>query len=400
MHGTSGRSGSTKGGGRWRRNAWTAPLEFGVRSGWGVVAACAAVAVPLYIYYQTTNVDCAVVKKIVLAMKNSRIPTPSVTPFVARNELMRTLTATITRASDLTLIVSGPRGSGKTTAVHLALKDRNATMCVEFCGTREELFRDLCAALIGVHSKPETTEWSTLFLKALQQLPSDIKPVIVVEVDSSCSAQQLHQLLNTLKLVGLKKNLATCVVVLSESRVTAGLTIGVNQLRCRYFVVQDLTECERDAYLKQTFSHCVDESQVEELTKTSAEALGCRILHLHTVHQELCTSEDSQADSVEAVQSIVEEYAASEVLLCSSAIYEFQALNNIPRKQLKEVFMQLLERKTLHVVRAADALGVSVHTLTDNVPLTAHLFYHPSSQQMSLASEFMAQAAQLFLVDH
>ena len=363
------------------------------------MAACAAVAVPLYIYYQTTDVDCAV-KKLVLAMKNSHIPTPSVTPFVTRNELMRTLTPTITRASDLTLIVSGPRGSGKTTAVHLALKDRNATMCVQFCGTREDFFRDLCAAL-GVLVKPETTEWSTLFLKALQQLPSDIKPVIVVEVDSSCSAQQLHQLLNTLKLVGFEKNLATCVVVLSESRVTAGLTIGVNQLRCRYFVVQDLTEGERDAYLKQTFSHCVDESQVEELTKTAAEALGCRILHLHTVHQELCTSEDSQADSVEAVQSIVEEYAASEVLLCSSAIYEFQALNNIPRKQLKEVFMQLLERKTLHVVRAADALGVSVHTLTDNVPLTAHLFYlHPSSQQMSLASEFMAQAAQLFLVDH
>ena len=96
--------------------------------------------------------------------------------------------------------------------------------------------------------------------------------MIVVEVDSSCKPHHLQELLLSIKDIGYDGNLAHFILVISSSRVTEGLPIGINQLRCATVVLDDL----RDEYLRQLFAKCLHESKVNGVVNSVRELIGCR----------------------------------------------------------------------------------------------------------------------------
>ena len=176
-----------------------------------------------------------------------------------------------------TLIVSGPRGCGKSTLVQQVLQDKARVVAVAVDESGVEGFEmSIVGALIASSHITEHIPHTTLVTSALTKLQNERgeMPTIIMEVNERCTGDQLEKILLFLKYLGDDQHL---VVVLSSSRTALELLIGIDKLQAKYRMVDDLTVEEAREFLIQLLSrHKISQEDV-----VVNAMLGTRLLDLH-----------------------------------------------------------------------------------------------------------------------
>ena len=148
-----------------------------------------------------------------------------------------------------TIIVTGPRGSGKSTLVRHCLAGKGRVVDIVLNPQsyfNEEKFAENVLETIEFSYESGTNVKALLFI-ALRRLRKRRKsqeelPIIVVETDNRCTPDQLRSLLILMKQYGADEKLIRPIVVLTSSTSAFGLSISPMELRSRYFHVDDLTD--------------------------------------------------------------------------------------------------------------------------------------------------------------
>jgi len=156
--------------------------------------------------------------------------------------------------SDKSIIIVGPRGAGKSTAAHMALKNRSHVVRASFRGDIPRFIRFVFTQ-VGITEIPATTDLISKFESVLHhvKMKHNIMPKIMVGVDPRCTPEQMQELLLHIKAWGFEHHLAQFVVAVSESRILPGLTISIDDLRCVCIAVGDLSRDETNVHLQEGF---------------------------------------------------------------------------------------------------------------------------------------------------
>ena len=252
-----------------------------------------------------------------------------VQPYIERDELVGI--HMLPSFSDWrTHVVTGPRGSGKSVAVHTAFIGHKRTVIASFKSSVENFARDVLSNVnVNVKFIPGTSPASCVLESALRQLSEP--PTIIVEVDSTVEPQALEELLVWLKIMCHDQQLARFVVVLSVSQVLSGVRITPEELRCRLLAVGDLNNYQVKEYLTKSFKHLLDkgisESDVSELVERNAAKVGKRLLHLRELHLKLKSSK-----TIKDADNIIEKFALQRLVLCYTGIQRYIADYSVDAK--------------------------------------------------------------------
>ena len=195
-----------------------------------------------------------------------------------------------------TIVVYGPCGSGKSTAVQIAInqrKEKRRPVSLVRLTTADIVegkgnFAEMLALKIidsAIHksrlstksasvSVPQGTLASSFLTGALRRVKQ--LPIIVLEVDVDVkfTSLQLHQLLVQLKLWSADSRFAQFIIVLSQ----AYTALGVGDLRSRFVRVNDLNDAEVQEFLQSRFPN-ISKGTIKQVHRR----VGNRILHLQEV---------------------------------------------------------------------------------------------------------------------
>ena len=127
------------------------------------------------------------------AINASKLEMPQVTAYIERNQEMEALKDKLYDPEYIkTIIVTGPRGSGKSTLVQhcLAGKVRVVSVCLD----SEEKFAENVLETIEFSYAQSGTNVKALLSVVLRRLRKSQEelPIIVVETDHRCTPDQLH----------------------------------------------------------------------------------------------------------------------------------------------------------------------------------------------------------------
>ena len=160
-----------------------------------------------------------------------------------------------------TVIVCGPRGSGKLAAVQDSLEGEDGVVVATFAHDEGHVVQKLACAItesLGLHTNKQVNHLEVV-VNALKEICSEREyaglghpPVLVVEVNKRfISPTALEEIVLPLKDWGHDKALVRPIVVLSTSRAAMGLEIGMDELRAEFATVGDLTDEEAKCYIKK-----------------------------------------------------------------------------------------------------------------------------------------------------
>lgn len=228
-------------------------------------------------------------------------------PYIPREALKQVVKEDIESETIRTLIISGPRGCGKSTLVQEVLQDKAGVVSVAVDESGIEGFAgSIVGALIASSHLTEHIPHTTLVTSALTKLQKEQgeMPTIIVEVNERCTGDQLEKILLFLKYLGDDRRLARSVVVLSSSRTVLELVIGIDELRAKYRMVGDLTIEEAREFLIQLLSrHKISHEDV--VVNEMLAMLGTRLLDLHNFLAE-CKNCSTVADLRMALTSFTD----------------------------------------------------------------------------------------------
>ena len=342
------------------------------------------------------------VKRVADGIKSSKIPeVDKEEPFLERKELIETLTKYFDRMKWNTVVITGPRGSGKSTAVRMALQNKPSVVAASFSSG------DFTAPLItkiGVTNIPENTSSLRVFEAAVKSLaqkrPLVIVPTVVVEVDSKCTPQDLQELLLDLKNWSHDCKYAKFVVVMSQSRTLYGLNIGLSELRCSCYIVDDLGEGEAEEFLKESFSLILEipEMNVDDLVNSTLPKVGCRLLHLHELTKEL---DIFRPNTVEKLKKVLDNFVQRKIRQSAIAITSFVESAKVDRRKAANVFKKAMDKKTTLILsEACTEMGITIQDYYGIKNIYPYLFnVDPMESTISVSSQFMFQATSVFVAN-
>jgi len=155
--------------------------------------------------------------------------------------------------SGVYMVVEGPRGCGKTTAVERAASGRDGVINVTLPTVSGSSVFGAIAARLGGKLAAETTqdeyELAKLFRKAAAaRLPTSPAwaPVVIVEMERGASDADVSAAARSLKRLCVDCRAAHVVIVLSEAN--AAFALPADPFRQRFLWVDDFTEAEAHAY--------------------------------------------------------------------------------------------------------------------------------------------------------
>ena len=240
---------------------------------------CAPIA---YSYWKDSNFWC--VRRTVTAIKNATVDLDAAELFLPRKPFQAALLAKASSAPSRTLVVMGPRGSGKSTLVNLTFASSANVIRIHLDTTvpfSAEEFSHNILSVLSVYPPPPHVQARLLLEKAFKKFPEP--PLLLVEADTRCGAKQLEQLLLLLKWWAGDLNAVRPVVILSASRAAFGLKLRLSELRALPFVVPDLTEAEGEKLLWTLFSKlvtCTEEEFSQLCKQLLLPKLGTRPLNI------------------------------------------------------------------------------------------------------------------------
>ena len=291
-----------------------------------------------------------------------------------------------------TVMVCGPRGSGKTAAVRETLEGKKGVVAVTLAGEsplRQKLARAITEALgLPTNKQVNHAEDVVNALKEISKEPGQAgvehPPVLVVEVSERFTEPKaLEELALTLKDWGHDEALVRPIVVLSTSRAAMGLDIGMEELRAEFASVGDLDHKEAKRYIEQLcrelkLEGANDNAVVSKCAEQVVQILGTRLLHLDSFADQVRLSKntsDQQQVSVIALVQLASERETSMLKLNRRALKLFhKRFPNANKNDLYEIFKE--PGVTVDVDEFSEMVGEDVSTVLDVLSgIQPHPFY-------------------------
>ena len=321
--------------------------------------------------------------RVMKAIKASKLEMPQVDAYIEQNQAFKHM---LYKSKDLkTIIVTGPRGSGKSTLVRHCLAGKGRVVDIVLntqSSFSEEEFAENVMKTIGVSYAQSGTNVTALLFFALRRLRKRRKskeelPIIVVETDNRCTPDQLRSLLILMKQYGADKEFIRPIIVLSSSTSAFGLTIREAELRSCYFHVDDLTAEQCLEYIKSRLSSTIegDEEEISEFVRNVVPRLGIgnRFIQL----QEVIPSVSEL--KLDKVQEHFESYVKEEVRVYTGSVRRFfKEVKGTchSKKAVKGAFKLLLEKGSMPLHTFCEACGVEEERFIEIVSkIEPHPFY-------------------------
>ena len=320
------------------------------------------------------NVQKVNVQKVMKAINVSKLEMPRVAAYIERNQEMKAFKRELYNSEDLrTTLVTGPRGSGKSTLVKYCLAGKGGVVRV-FLNTQssfsEEKFAENVMKTIGVSYTQPGTDVNvmallSLALRGLRKSQEEL-PIFVIEADERCTPDQLQSLLILMKQYGSHKQLIRPIIVLSSSTSVFGLSISPKELRARYFHVDDLTDEQCLEYVESRLSSMIegDEQEISNFVKEVVPHLGIgnRLIHLDSVLVGMLELVfDKVQHKLDKVQEHIESYVEERVRIYTDSVRRFfrEVKGTCHSEEaVKRAFKLLLEKGSMPLHTFLEVCGV------------------------------------------
>ena len=302
-----------------------------------------------------------------------------------------------------TIVVYGPRGSGKSTAVRIAVnqsKEKRPVLLARVTAAdivegknfvQQVAFTIIDAAIQKLSTKPTSVSVprgirsSSILTGALRQVKQ--LPIIVLEVDMKFTSLQLQQLLVQLKSWGTDSRFAQFIIVLSSASTALGLPTNAGDLRSHFVAVNDLNDAEVQEFLQSRFPN-ISKGTIKQVHRR----VGNRILHLQEVAliTEALTQENpSDRDLIEVSDRYTDkkqgEYTAGLNFFLQRSV-------TIPPPSLFETV--ILQKEQVHLNEFSKAFGMTMEEMVKEfLQHQPHPFYiDPQTLVVTVGSHFIEKA--------
>ena len=325
-------------------------------------------------------------QQVMKAINESKLKMPQVTAYIKRNQEMGAFKKMLLNDPKYinikTIVVTGPRGSGKSTLVQRCLAGKGGVVRIVLntqSSFSEEKFAENVMRTIGVSYAQSGTDVTALLSLALEGLRASQEelPIIIVETDHRCEPGELRSLLILMKQYGADRKLIRPVIVLSSSTSTFGLTISLEELRSYYFHVGDLTDEECLEYIESRLSMMIEGDEQEEISNFVKEVvphlgIGHRLIHLDSVLDKI------QHKNLDQVQEHIKSYVEDRVLSYTESMRSFfgEVKGTCHEEAVKRACKLLLEKGSMPLHTFYEVCGVKKQRFIEIISnIEPHPFY-------------------------
>ena len=301
-----------------------------------------------------------------------------------------------------TILICGPYGSGKSTAVAQVLDQKEAVVVVHCLqGGNDNFAVDaLNTVTVILESILPGAKMLCILEDALIRLRKQhpkVVPIFVLELYPLYEVKDLENLLFLLKAWGERK-LARFIVVLSPSQ---SALIHFTRARARCVTIGDLSAKQAKEFLTMAFMTTLQkekgvpfcDSEILDIVDNTIPVIGRRICDLK---QLIMFCQDKHCSSVQAVKSLVEIFATQEKEQCKFFLQQF--LKQCPKKKAMQLFQELIKNSEVDLIRFSKVLGVDMD-VKELLSREVRLFYfNPATYKVTLASHFMVKAVEEYML--
>ena len=325
---------------------------------------------------------------------------------IARDGLPDVVKIISAKEKQKTVIVCGPRGSGKTAAVKETLEGKKGVVVATLTGESQKLARAITESLgLPTNEQVNHTEVVVNALKKIREKPRyaglEHPPVLVVKVNERfTSSKALEELALTLKDWGHDEDLVRPIVVLSTSRAAMGLGRGMDELRAEFASVGDLDREEAKRYIEQLcrelkLEGANDNAAVSKYAEQVVQILGSRLLHLDSFADQVRffkneSDKQQQQVSLKAVVQLATEHETSKLKDSRRALKQFhKRFPNVNKKDFYGIFKE--PGAAVDVDEFSEMVDEDVRTVLDGISnIQPHPFYvDPKTQTVRVGSVFV-----------
>ena len=322
--------------------------------------------------------------------------------YISRGGLPDIMNILATKEKHKTVVVCGPRGSGKTAAVRETLEGKKGVVVVTLAG-ESQLCQQLACAItesLGLHTNKLVYHAKVVVnaLKEIRREPAhagvEHPPVLVVEVNERFTPKALEELALTLKDWGHDKALVRPIVVLSTSRAAMGLDIAMDEVRAEFASVGDLDREEAKRYIEKLcrelkLEGADDNEAISKCAEQVVQLLGSRLLHLDSFADQVRLFKNQQQVSLKALVQFASERETRMLKGSRRALTLFnECFPNANKNDIYGIFKE--PGAAVDVDEFSKMVGENVpkvlHVLSDIQP---HPFYvDPKTQTVTVGSVF------------
>ncbi|CAI7999916.1 hypothetical protein GBAR_LOCUS2811 [Geodia barretti] len=320
--------------------------------------------------------------------------------YISRGGLPDIMNIFASKEKHKTVMVCGPRGSGKTAAVRETLKGQKRVVVVTLAGESQQLARAITESLgLNTNEQVNHTEVVVNALKEIRRNPGSLEhpPVLVVEVNERfTSSKAFEDLALMLKHWGYEEALVCPIVVLSTSRAAMGLDIGMDELRAEFASVDDLDHEKAKQYIEKLCTELKleganDNKAVSKYAEQVVQILGSRLLHLDSFADKVRSenTRDQQQVSLKDLVPLASEPEAKMLKGSRRALKKFhKRFPNANKKDLYRLFKK--PGVTVDVDEFSEMVGEDVATALDGLSdIQPHPFYvDPKTETVRVGSVF------------
>ena len=264
-----------------------------------------------------TSLDCSTRCCLPLATKRLKRVDVSDGEFVKRPAIERKLSAALKTSPPETVLLYGPRGSGKTSMIHYALGGRRGVFSIRIT---KDTHNDVCDEFIEKISR-------RLHLFGIQQdqyfvedvfSASPRPPIVVVTLDTRCTGEVLDAVVVMCKILSYEMSFqmtrtARFVVDLSSSRAAIDASLRLDDLRCVGVHVGYFSDTEALLYATQRAPESFkNPKRREKIAESVVDCFDGRVLTLQTICRALQRGPPGDLDFIET--TIKEEQQRLETL--------------------------------------------------------------------------------------
>ena len=281
----------------------------------------------------------------------------SYVPVASGDELYIAMQA-LSDLNNLTLLVHGPRGVGKTTLTQHSLNCVKGVVHIQPNPLTVKNFYE--SIFEYVDFKTQSESHAALVIHALKKIKADekgIKPTFVVDVNEKCSEKELMAILIELKKLVADLNLANGAVILSTSRAALLLPVTLHELRVRPVNISDPPRRTIVNFLEKHLVKLFPDSKPEEregwIASYSPE-IGTRFLDAANLISELGMAK-SEESLTTTVSDFVQEFVSQRKKTYRSSALKFVTM--VDKRKRKEVLTGIINND-LPLDKLVEATGI------------------------------------------
>lgn len=318
----------------------------------------------------------------------------SYVPVASRDKLYIAMQALSDLNKNLTLLVHGPRGVGKTTLMQHSLNCVKGVVHIQPNPLTVKNFYE--SIFEYVDFKTQSESHAALVIHALKKIKADekgIKLTFVVDINEKCSEKELMAILIELKKLVADLNLANGAVILSTSRAALLLPVTLHELRVRPVNISDPPRRTIVNFLEKHLVKLFPDSKPEEregwIASYSPE-IGTRFLDAANLISELGMAK-SEESLTTTVSDFVQEFVSQRKKTYRSSALKFVTM--VDKRKRKEVLTGIINND-LPLDKLVEATGIKdeeslIKTLANLHP---HPVYIDVSTSLVGAGNFVASS--------